>query len=271
MQVMPALSDGGPLQDSVQATAWLKRDDAPSAIRTMVQQKREYTFPLADLQNWRIEIICDLFGLLLFGPSFAAAHRTILGTLCDDPWGFDLSRSTHPPYSIRRRIITAAIKELGWNRPVTTSEDGCIHTAETAFLDYASENRDDVWTSMLFEGRLAAVLERLSKIFVSHPDSAYRRPERAVVVGLVNRLTLCRPPILYEIKDNGSPKNYVVPTYHCLYAGWSFWFGRTSLRKAMLEKAPRLPELTFLQLNRLCDLGMLQQCAISAALKKAEK
>jgi hypothetical protein len=236
----------------------------------MLQQQGEYTFPARDLQNWRIEIICDLFGLLLFGPSFAAAHRTILGTLCDDPWEFDLSRSTHPPYSIRRRVMTAAIRELGWHRPVTKPEDGCIHEAEMAFLDYATENRDDAWTSHLFEDRLAAVLEKLSRIFEPHLDSAYRPPERAVVVELVNRLTLCRPPILHSIEDDGTPKNYIVPTCHCLYAGWSFWFGRTALRDAMLEKAPRLPELTFLQLNQLCDFAMLQQCAISAALKRTK-
>jgi hypothetical protein len=274
MQVMPALSNGGPLQDSVQATAWLKREDAPSQIRTMLRQQGNYTFPAGDLQNWRIEIICDLFGLLLFGPAFAAAHCTILGTLCDDPWEFDLSRSTHPPYSIRRRIITATIKELGWHRPVTRPEDGCVHQAEIALLEYATEGRNDVtqdrgdvWTSLLFEGRLATILERLSRIFERHPETAYTPPERTVLVELVKRLTLCRPPILHTIDDEGTPKNCIVPTCHCLYAGWSFWFGRTALRNTILEKVPRLPELTFLQLNQLCDFSMLQQCAISVALK----
>jgi hypothetical protein len=271
-QVMPALSGQGPLQDSAQATAWLKRDDAPPQIRAMLRRQGEYIFPTGDLQNWCIEIICDLFGLMLFGPAFAAAHRAILGTLCDDPWEFDLSRSTHPPYSIRRKILTAAIKELGWHRPVTTPQDGCVHEAELALLDYAAEttdgvthDRDEAWTSLLYEGRLATVLERLSRIFALHQGTAYSPPERAVVIELLNRLTLCRPPILSSIEDDGTPNNRIVPTCHCLYAGWSFWFGRTALRQAMLKSSPRLPELTFLQVNQLCDFAMRQQCAINAA------
>ena len=51
-------------------------------------------------------------------------------------------------------------------------------------------------------------------------------------------------------------------TRDCLYAGWTYWFGREAL-------AAGFPPLTFLQTNRLCDHALLQQQAIDLSRKAA--
>jgi hypothetical protein len=266
MHVMPALQAGGTLQDAVQATAWLRRENAPPSIKTALDQKSDYEFPGSALQNWRIEIICDLFGLLLFGPSFAAAHRTILEALSAHPSDFDLQSSTHPPYSIRRRVITSALRVLGWDKPVTLPEDAAVHEAEKLFLSYTVADSGDDWTNIIPIDQLRTVLERLSRIFRPHPGMAFQAPKRKNVLELVSRLAQNRPPIVQSLAEDGTATNSRIPTCHCLYAGWTFWFGRQALRAALLKDMPRLRELNFLEVNRLCDMAILQQRAIDATL-----
>jgi hypothetical protein len=79
----------------------------------------------------------------------------------------------------------------------------------------------------------------------------------------VNRLAQERPPICQEISKDGQPTNRHVEGPHCLYAGWAYWFGRTALAAHATEADPEVQELSFLELNRLCDQALLQQEAIS--------
>jgi len=86
----------------------------------------------------------------------------------------------------------------------------------------------------------------------------------------MDRLTLCRPPILQHF-ENHKPVIYRVPTCHCLYTGWSFWFGRETLHASKLARYPQLRKLSFLEINQLCDFALLQQYAIDATLEAREK
>jgi hypothetical protein len=263
-QVMPALVAGGVLQDTIQATAWLKRDDAPPPIREAVTRNPDIQFLPTALQNWRIEIICDLFGLLLFGPAFAAAHRTILEALSAHPTDFDMASTTHPPYLIRRRVITSAIRVLGWDKAVTLPKDELIFSAERELLNYVTEDTGSEWYSLFSNHQLQTVIDKLASIFAPYPRMAFDKPDRDVVRELVERLTLNRPPIMQTLDDEGFATSHSIPTCHCLYAGWTFWFGRKALHEAKVKQVPLLRELSFLELNRLCDMAILQQRAIDA-------
>ena len=76
--VIPAMRRG-PLQDRVRLSAWLDHADAPERVGRSVRAGLAITDE--QLRDWRFELLCDLFGLVLFGPAFAAAHRMILEPL----------------------------------------------------------------------------------------------------------------------------------------------------------------------------------------------
>ncbi len=253
----------GPLYDELQATDWFRQPDAPEQVKAVIADEPSFSFRAESLSSWRIEIVCDLFGLLLFGPSFAAAHRMILGPVSADPNRLVSDKSTHPPFAVRRRAVTRAMKILGWDNPVCGANKPRIREAEMKFLKYATEDSTSTWPDVLSERQLRQCLDHLKKIFAPHAGVAFIRPNPSQLAELVDRLTLCRPPIVQRINAKGVPSVDEVKTYHCLYAGWTFWFGHEKLRKARLSKYPRLRELDFLKVNRLCDHALLQQRAIA--------
>jgi hypothetical protein len=252
----------GPLHDEVQATDWFKREEAPEQVKAVITDDPSFSFRKESLSSWRTEIVCDLFGLLLFGPSFAAAHRMILEPVSADPKRLVSDKSTHPPFVVRRRAVTQAMKP-GWDKPVCGPDKGAVHDAECEFLAYATDDSASNWPNVLSQDQLQRSLDILRRIFEPHPGVAFCRPDAAQLAELVDRLTLCRPPIMQRIDGNGVPTVGDVKTFHCLYAGWSFWFGREKLRNGRLAEYPRLRELDFLRVNKLCDQALLQQRAIA--------
>lgn len=262
-RVMGALSQG-PLRDETQATAWLASKDAPSSIAAQIKTVQNFKFREEWLRNWRTEIFCDLFGLLLFGPCFAAAHRMILEPLSADPASFDLNKSTHPPFSVRRHAIVRAIKLLGWDKPVCASSHQLIREAETTFLTYATDIDADAgtWPDIFTDGQIGSAFAALNEIFSPHVHVAFSRPDPLQLAELVDRLTLCRPPIVQRLGEQGAPVVEDVKTFHCLYAGWTFWSGHEKLHAAKAREVPRLRKLKFLEVNKLCQQALLQQCAI---------
>ena len=155
------------------------------------------------------------------------------------------------------------MKAMKWNVPVTSQADCAFHDAEVAMLDYAMHDDSSDWATVLAQNQLERVLEKIGKIFNPHPGLAFKQPTQRAFVALLERLTLARPPILQRIDTRGVAETDEVPTNQCLYAGWSYWFGREKLRTAMLPSAPGLRELTFFETNRLCDYALLQQRAIN--------
>lgn len=249
----------GPLQDVAQLKQWLRLEEAPATVRRQIESGTEFTED--QLRDWRFEILCDLFGLVLFGPAFAAAHRTLLEPLCAPPREYDLTSVTHPPYPLRKRIIGDAMRLLGWLNPVVTSE-GPHRDAEVAMLTYAGGEVPSEWTRLIKDDDLRTLLESLSTIFAPYPTMAFTQPSAQRHSALLDRLVHCRPPIVQWLDDEDSPRNARVPIQHCLYAGWTFWFGKEALRAPLLATRPDLPELSFLGVNRLCEQALLQQRAI---------
>ncbi|MGY3388741.1 hypothetical protein ACVWW6_001332 [Bradyrhizobium sp. USDA 3311] len=258
-----ALFEDGPLRDETTATEWFKRPDAPDQVKRVLSNDPNFRFRGKSLRSWRREIVCDLFGLLLFGPSFAAAHRMILEPVSGNPERLISDESTHPPFMVRRRAITQAVKSLGWNEPVCGIDVPLVREAEAEFLAYTSGDSATTWPDVLSPDQLKKVLDLLKEIFAPHAGVAYSKPNPSQLNELVDRLALCRPPIIQRIDAAGNLSTEEVTTHHCLYAGWTFWFGRAKLREARLSEYPRLPELDFLKTNKLCDHALLQQRAIA--------
>lgn len=75
-----------------------------------------------------------MFGCLLFGPSFAAAHVALLKPMHPSDFAVGLDNPTHPPYGVRHILVARIAEALGWSTPVTNADNGPIHEAEKAFL-----------------------------------------------------------------------------------------------------------------------------------------
>ena len=181
------------------------------------------------------------------------------------PDDFELQKSTHPPYSVRRRVIIAAFKSLGWDKPVCSPEDGPIFDAEKSLIEYIVADEASPWASILDGSQIEETLRHLSKIFVGSPGVRFTRPRPGRLKHLIDRLSVARPPIEVMLSKKGMPRNANVPANHLLYAGWAYWFGRSILQKEFAKRIPNTRELTFLECNRLCDYAMLQQCSIEIA------
>lgn len=264
-RVLPAMVRG-PLRDEGAFVAWLGRGDAPERVRRLVAAGLAITDE--QLQNWCFELLCDLFGLVLFGPAFAAAHRMILEPLHPPPEDYSFSSATHPPYPLRKRLIADAMRLLDWLRP-TVDEEGPERGAEEKLLAYAGGDAPDAWNRLVDDADLREMLDALAEIFAPFPGLAYSRPDGAKTAELLGRLVRCRPPIAQAMGGDGVPCNDRVPLQHCLYAGWAFWFGMDGLRTGQLARRPDTPKLDFLQVNRLCEQALLQQRAIDAILDAA--
>ncbi|HEY0013824.1 MAG TPA: dCTP deaminase [Allosphingosinicella sp.] len=159
-------------------------------------------------------------------------------------------------------MITSALKLLFWDTPRTSEEDGAVHQAERRFLDYILEDDGNSWLTVYPDHILKGILREIERVFEPHAGIAYQSVRPEVLVRLVGRLALARPPIVEDIDEEGRATQQVVSVQHCLYAGWTAWLGRDPLREASLGEHPRLKTLTFLEVNRLCAQAILQQRAI---------
>lgn len=251
----------GRLQDQTQATLWLRGDEAPEAVRSAIEKDPDFEFTEQSLVNWRQEIVCDLFGLRLFGPAFAAAHRTIIEALCPRDDFFDLDSTTHPPYPVRQRVMAAAIDILGWDKSISLPEDGPLHDAEQALISYIREAIEPDWFAVYDREQVADLLRAIEALLESYGLN-YSPPSRAELIELVDRLAQERPPIFQRLDDDGTPTNNDIAGTHCLYAGWSYWFGAEALAAEARKHDASVRALSFLELNRLCDQALLQQRAI---------
>ena len=264
-RVVPAIRHGGHLRNTRTVTDWLRLPDAPQSVRErMAARSSDQLFSQNHLDHWLREIVCDLFGLLVFGPAFAAAHRALLEPAFKTDFEVDFENTTHPPYPVRRRILISALRILRWDSPATNAGDGDVHAAEIALFEYINEDGYDAWATVIDDEHLAKALDGLKAIFAGHQDLLSKSPSREVVIALVDRLRRRLPPILETLDGDGVSTTLPMAATHCLYSGWTYWFGRERLLPA-----PGAKPLTFLQTNRLCDYALLQQQAIDAVASHA--
>jgi hypothetical protein len=261
--VVRALISSGPLQDLNSMNSWLHDTNAPSEIKTELakfekSQHSKFKFTDQLRESWLVELICDLFGLLLFGPSFLAAHRTLLQAMRPNPLELGLALPTHPPYAIRHKTLTRALDLVGWNAPLTTVAQGNVHAAENEFVRYISMDLFPQWAAVFDDTQLTRAIVGLNELFSPHHELNYVPCTAETLAELVERLRRGLPPIVESFNSNGKPTFERVRVSQVLYAGWVYWLGRTHLGAAL--------PLKFVDTNRLCDYAILQQRAINDAL-----
>lgn len=254
-QITSILRREGPLRDCAATMQWLRSGDAPATVKTKMERVSG-SITETNLQHWLVELICDLFGMAIFGPSFAAAHRTFLEPSCKTHHEFEIENISHPAFSMRRNVLIGAAKSLGWLNPVASKSNAEIMAAELALIDYIGGDATSPWETVFTQEQLQEVMTVIAGHFAVTGTPMAARPSEETLVALVGRIVSHLPPIHEDINENGVSTTHALKLEDQLYAGWTYWLGR--------EKLDDNP-LSFHHLNQLCDLALLQQQAIDLA------
>lgn len=258
-KVLKPLWAEGPLTSVSQATAWLRDSAAPTAIAELRKHYGDESTEIdrEQLNSWYQEFMCDLFGLVTFGPSFLAAHKTLLLAL--DPgghrWGPD-----HPPYICRRAMLWHACQHLGWSRYAATIKDKELREDVNAFLRAHVGEAPGGWEDMFRPSQVAAAVDALRGILAGVGTPEYAMPGESALKSLTEMLCNRVPPCGSDLSGSREPKSRKVDFRDILFAGWvvADKLARSGQEE---EQSPR-----FLELNKLCELGLLQQRAIDLEL-----
>lgn len=254
--VSAPLFDAGPLSGVAAMDAWLRRKDAPEYISKVASLfdplKGEFIFKDEFRKKWQVEFVADLCGLVLFGPAFAAAFIALLKAKHPQPMFINLADPTHPPFACRLSAIQQAMKILGWDRAITPSSNERLRHSERDLLTYIFGASAPAWAQIFTVTQIQDALQGIRSVF---GENAYAPPEFTRLDTLVERLVNITPPVLADVRSDGTPELSKIPFTQMLYAGWVFWIGRGrfNLREPV----------TFFDINRLCNHAMIQQQAIN--------
>lgn len=241
-KVLIPLFQGSPLAEVEAARGWLQATFGVQAQEQAVHKA---------LMSWAQEFLCDLFGLLLMGPSFVAAHLSLL--LAVDPSAQQFGDS-HPPSACRFWMVREAARALEWDRPTgasTTKSDSALR----AFWAGADEQaaRLPPWSAVFDQSQLTQAVTALSGILAPLETALYKCPERDLLGELLDMLYASIPPVGKSVDVDGNLSAKPIDFRTILYGGWLAWHDRSGLD----------PEMDFFSLNRLCDHAILQQEAVA--------
>lgn len=239
----------GPLKDCAAVAQWLKSADAPGEIKA----RRFKTISQSSLSHLHVELVSDLLGLMIFGPAFAAAHRAYLEPSCRSHYLIETDRKSHPSFAVRRNLLIDALDIRGWLSTSTGTSYPRIRRAEQELIEYIGGPKFTHWATVFTKEQIAEVLDLVELHFSLTGTKIAQRPSGSLLNSLVKRIERHQPPIRQELDTTGRPKSYPVKLEEQLYAGWTYFVGREGLNGE---------PLSFLAVNQLCELAILQQQAI---------
>jgi hypothetical protein len=244
------VASNGRFSSALATTNWLYDADAPTSITARLaafhQQglQRDRFFNWANWEAWGEEILCDLIGILTFGPSFIAAECQLLYSLDLDGMGIG---TQHPPVGCRVNLFLTAARLLGYST-MTFGDPGVQRAFDAFWADLEGKVKLDPWFDIFTEAEISAALEGISAILDAHPPALLRLPEVPVLEHLFQQLGKGIPPIGFSLGEDLKPTTSAVDFRHILYAGWI--------------ASQRENPIGFLDLNRLCEHAIMQQRSI---------
>jgi hypothetical protein len=256
-KVLEPLRSTGPLNSTSQATDWLRKSSAPPTIQELRDQYGDPSYTdisRNQLDSWFQEFMCDLFGLVSFGPSFLAAHQTLLLAL--DPTGHRWG-PYHPPYVCRKAMLWHACKHLKWDQfSSRISNSGLKADYDRFFETYIGSNAPAAWEDVFTAKQVEDAVDALTAFLPAAGSPCFSLPEQGALSSLIDMLRDEIPPCGSDLSGSREPKNKSIDFRHILFAGW------------IVAEQPPAPngsekeQLDFLKLNKLSEMGLLQQRAI---------
>jgi len=251
-KVIGPLWSSGPLTSTSQATSWLRSSSAPSAIQALRNQYSDDSYTEINrnqLDSWFQEFMCDLFGLVTFGPSFLAAHQTLLLAL--DPTGHRWG-PYHPPYICRKAMLWHASKHLNWDEFTTGTKNAPLKQDLERFFATYTGPTPGPWEDVFTAKQVEDAVDGLTGILAAAGSPKFAVPDEVTLLSLIRMVQNEIPPCGSDLSGSPEPKNAAVDFRHILLAGW-----------IVSEQSSIATEnLDFLTLNKLCEMGMQQQRAI---------
>ena len=228
----------GPFEDAAAFRKWYE-ECGLGDLSTMADEHVEDM-----IDRWIDECFCDLFGLVLFGPSFVASSYSLLHAL--DPHGLEAG-DDHPPNVVRFDLLAKAIAHLGWNK------------APKAFWTNVGASLPHIpkWAKIISKKQVSKALAELRKILAPFAGVLYKPIKPTELERLAKALARAVPPTNSIVTAAGSVRLRPMDFRSVLFAGWLCWYRRDN------------PRLTFLELNQLCDQALLQQQGVDLCLRKS--
>jgi hypothetical protein len=243
-----------------QATVnWLYSANAPKGVQLYLIQlsaslsvdAKNFFYSFAYYDAWIEEFLCDFIGLLMFGPSFLAAHCNLLYSI--DPSGMSVS-DYHPLTGCRVNMLLTAAEIMGYDSLVF---DPALQPAVNTFwAELKSKRLSDKWFDLFTDDQIRATLVGLEGFLAQHENALYPKPTIEQIQPLVKKIIELTPPVGYEFDEQNGPNCTEVDFRHTLYAGW-------------IASSDTKANIPFDTVNRLCEHGIMQQGAIK--LKKSEE
>jgi hypothetical protein len=250
VKVLQQLMNGGVFASPDATVDHLYSTTAPAQIQDQLAKlnnagftKAEFFTRVANWPAWLEEILCDLFGLITFGPAFVAAQTELLYAL--DPSGLVLG-PRHPPVSWRVNLIVRMADILKMNSPPSVGHP--IHAATKKLWDLIGGSvKTGAWFNVFTDGQLTNAFQALRAIVQPFAPCEFPAPNNDVLGKLLQKLESRVPPIGFELNEKGEPECQSVDFRHIILAGWL---------------AAISGKLEFAAINHLCEHAIMQQRAI---------
>ena len=205
-------------------------------------------FYWAKHEAWIEEILCDLVGVVIFGPSFVAAHFELLLGL--SPTGAEFG-SEHPPVGWRINAVLRCAELL--HIDALPPKQHPLYPKLKRFWDRVKGRRlSDPWYNVFSDIQLNTAISNIQEI-LDPLQTLYKRPSPELLCKLVKQLEASIPPTGFELGDDGVPRCEHVDFRHITFAGW--------------VECQNQADSEFERINLLCEHGMMQQAAIDLSLK----
>jgi hypothetical protein len=123
---------------------------------------------------------------------------------------------------------------------------------ERFFATYLGASTPSPWEDVFTAKQVEDAVDGLIGILAAAGSPKFSLPDEATLLSLIRMVRDEIPPCGSDLSGSPEPKNTAVDFRHILMAGW------------IVSEQPSIgtENLDFLTLNKLCEMGMLQQRAI---------
>ena len=205
----------------------------------------------SDWSSWWEELLCDVIGLVSFGPAFVAAECSLLYSL--DVTGLGVG-PYHPLVAWRINLLRRGAKLLGLD--LLPENDSPLKEAMQEFWNYIDTFvKNDPWCDVLDDAEFLAALNGAEKLLSLHKPAAYPPPSFEAMEKMLSAIHRLVPPVGFAVDSQGEPHCDNVDFRHILYVGW------------IESRRQNGSGTTFSIVNKLCEHAIMQQRAISIALE----
>ncbi len=232
----------------------------PSALETWCKQHLGITestpMPLLKkvFRNWADEFLCDIFGLIIMGPSFLPAFWSLL-EIRSFRRG-DLFVPTHPPFEARALTLLHAARALGMIYSTNGVGKNLLQLTEPLDSAFTSAVSLEPHIHTILDPQQVAKAAVNFKLFAEQFKTlTFETPDEDLLRGLIASIDNTVPPsgrfpVAYRTETNTFALLDIedIDFRHILLAGWLAW----------CSDGNKTGE-TFLQINSLCSFAIMQQ------------